>query len=51
MGLVAHERFSGNLVERLHIDKAVNQTLLMQTHHVGGNATKSIRSLDALLNH
>ena len=48
---VVHQRLGSYLVKRLNINQTANQTLLMQFHHVAGDATQGEAGLDALVNH
>ena len=48
---VVLERLCSHLVERLHVDEALDESFLVHLHHVSGDAAEGERSLDALVYH
>ena len=51
MACVVLQRFGSHLVERLHVDESLNESLLVHFDHVGCDAAQCERGLDVLVNH
>ena len=51
MERVVLDGFGCDLVERLHVDQAADETFLVHLHHVGGNSAEGEACMDSTFEH